>query len=112
MDSGLVAQFTEDPSATEPTVCERVHCKAQIAAGEPRHYIGGYNSQRGKVICGKCIEYYAAQPTTISSTIFSVWESYFDSRPLEKDFERISRSDAQDVRRDVIEARKKGEKLS
>ncbi|KAJ7116196.1 hypothetical protein C8R43DRAFT_1154884 [Mycena crocata] len=71
-DSGLVTQFTEDLASTEATICDRESCKAYIAVGEPRHYIAGYNSQKGK------------------------------------DFERLPQSQAQDVRRDVNAARKKG----
>ncbi|KAJ7443392.1 hypothetical protein B0H11DRAFT_2092188 [Mycena galericulata] len=89
LDSGLVTQFTEDVPSTKATVCEREKCKAPIAAGEPRHYIGGYNSQNGKHVCTKCIDYYRAQPATMSR----------------KEFER---GEVQDVRRSVNDARRKG----
>ncbi|KAJ6466160.1 hypothetical protein C8R47DRAFT_1235093 [Mycena vitilis] len=94
MDSGIVAQFTEDLVSTGPIICGRDKCKAAIAAGEPRHYLGGFNSPNGKWVCDKCITHYRAQSSTMSRT--------------GKEYESISQSAAQDVRQNVNAARKRG----
>ncbi|KAJ6586225.1 hypothetical protein B0H10DRAFT_2198072 [Mycena sp. CBHHK59/15] len=97
MDSGLVTQFTEDLISAKATVCGRSKCpEPHIAAGEPRHYIAGYNSREGKFVCGRCIEYYKSQPATMSR----------------QDAGGIIDSQAGDVRKSVNDARKKGASLS
>ncbi|KAJ7161616.1 hypothetical protein C8R46DRAFT_1105111 [Mycena filopes] len=98
MASHLVTQFTEDLAATEATNCERLKCKAPIAVGEPRHYIAGFNSQKGKFVCERCHAHYKIQPSTVSRE---------DAAGPDQN-RAIMPSQAQDVRRAVNASRRKG----
>jgi hypothetical protein len=66
MNLELVAQFTEDAVAKEPSPCQRPSCRIIIQVGQPRHYIASrVPGQPGRHVCHGCYRHYSTQPGTL-----------------------------------------------
>ncbi|KAJ7143396.1 hypothetical protein C8R43DRAFT_954171 [Mycena crocata] len=90
----IYAQFTDDVGANQSIQCGRVECGRAILPGETRHLIKNKNSNgHGRTVCDDCRIHYLSQSTTLTRRRTS------SQQPISEQ--------AQDVRRQVIDARSK-----
>ncbi|KAJ6617309.1 hypothetical protein B0H10DRAFT_1948394 [Mycena sp. CBHHK59/15] len=89
--SDIYAEFTEDIASSQPIKCGRLECGRTIYPNDPRHIINNRNPNGlSKTVCEPCSSHYDVKPGTI-------WRKKANIE-----------ADAQDIRRQVTDARDRG----